>query len=76
MTKHKPQYIIVDQHGDVVFNCETQSCFFKSAKAAWKAVKEELDEPVSEDGSHKTHTKRTDGESEKDYRLFFESHSQ
>lgn len=71
----RKRYIIVDPDGDPVYNDNSQNCFFPSIKAAWRGVKEYLEEPDSEDFEGHTFTVGDEsGLSEKDFRLFVEVH--
>lgn len=74
MKQKRPRIVAVDPQGGLVFNCNTQTYYFRSIKAAKRAIQEDLEEPVAEDLDEKREiTFGEDSEWElKDYRFFQE----
>lgn len=66
----RPTFVVMDEFGDPVFNSDNQSCVFPSLSSAYRGIKEDLDEPESEDDDGNICSKRTDGVSEKDYVIY------
>lgn len=79
MKFRKRKYIAMNPSGGgdhLVFNSKAQNFLFPSEAAAWKAIEEELDEPIAEHiavsypGRRKTYTLRDDGFKESDFKIF------
>ena len=67
-------YVVVTPNEDLLFNCKKQNHLFPSITACKKAIVEDLEEPVAEDGEGRTFCLRDEGRIEKDYTIFRRMH--
>ena len=71
--KQRTCYVAISPDGETVFNCRSQTVFFSSTDSCIRAIKEELEEPSSEDVDRNIYTIADEfGYVVDDYRIFKE----